>query len=166
MVAEYLWLGGSGTDLRSQARVLQHPPTALGQLPDWYVDGSCSGLALADDFYVYLKPKAFYPDPFRGGNNVLVLCSTYTLKEVRRLREGSSPVVWALVRVCVGPGNYLGKNVMDGRGHNDWCDRLTYAGCWGGFQFWDAARGWLRGIVWSRTVIWVPVGAQLDEEGT
>jgi glutamine synthetase len=26
---------------------------------------------------VILKPVAFYPDPFRGGENIIVLCSTY-----------------------------------------------------------------------------------------
>lgn len=62
--------------------MLDVSPTNLDQLPNWHVDGSCSGLALADDYYVYLKPQAYYPDPFRGGQHLLVFCGTYVLKEV------------------------------------------------------------------------------------
>ncbi|GMH44956.1 hypothetical protein BSKO_12913 [Bryopsis sp. KO-2023] len=89
VIAEYIWLGGSGTDLRSLAKVLETAPTRLEHLPDWHVDGSCSGLALPDDYYVYLKPQAYYPDPFRGGQNVLVLCGTYVYKEASNSGQAS-----------------------------------------------------------------------------
>jgi len=29
-------------------------------------------------FLSILLPQAFYPDPFRGGNHILVICDTYT----------------------------------------------------------------------------------------
>lgn len=81
VIAEYIWLGGSGTDLRSLAKVLENAPASVEHLPDWHIDGSCSGLALPDDHYVYLKPQTFYPDPFRGGRNILVLCGTFVYRE-------------------------------------------------------------------------------------
>ena len=40
------------------------------------------GQAPGEDSEVIIKPKALYPDPFRGGNHVLVLCDTYTPKGV------------------------------------------------------------------------------------
>jgi len=49
---------------------------SLDDLPVWNYDGSSTGQAPGRDSEVYLKPVAIYPDPFRRGNNVLVLCET------------------------------------------------------------------------------------------
>jgi len=45
--------------------------------PKWNYDGSSTGQAPGDDSEVMIVPRAKYPDPFRGGNHVLVLCDTY-----------------------------------------------------------------------------------------
>lgn len=45
--------------------------------PIWNFDGSSTGQAPGDDSEVLLKPQAIYPDPFRGGNNILVMCDCY-----------------------------------------------------------------------------------------
>lgn len=42
--------------------------------PIWNFDGSSTGQAPGDDSEVMLKPQAIYPDPFRGGDNILVIC--------------------------------------------------------------------------------------------
>lgn len=76
VLAEYVWIGGTGEDLRSKTRTLRGQITELTQLPIWNFDGSSTGQALGKDSEVYLKPVAFYPDPFRRGNNILVLCET------------------------------------------------------------------------------------------
>jgi len=74
VLAEYIWIGGSGSDLRCKTRTLDFKPTDLSQLPYWNFDGSSTGQAPGNDSEVILKPVAIYPDPFRRGDNILVLC--------------------------------------------------------------------------------------------
>ena len=76
--AEYVWVGGSGQDLRAKTRTLEAKPTSVADLPEWNFDGSSTGQAPGDNSEVILHPAAFYPDPFRGGDNILVICDCYT----------------------------------------------------------------------------------------
>jgi len=75
--AEYVWIDAAG-NTRSKCRTLPSNKCALEQLPDWNYDGSSTGQAPGDDSEVIMTPRATYPDPFRGGENILVLCDTYT----------------------------------------------------------------------------------------
>jgi len=72
--AEYIWIGGSGSDIRSKTKSLEGEVKSLEDLPVWNFDGSSTGQAPGKDSEIYLKPVAYYPDPFRRGKNVLVLC--------------------------------------------------------------------------------------------
>lgn len=78
IMAEYVWLGGSettgGFDIRSKSRTLEKRPTSLSQLPVWNYDGSSTNQAPGEDSEVLIVPVAMYPDPFRGGANIMVLC--------------------------------------------------------------------------------------------
>jgi len=76
--AEYIWLGGSMQDLRCKSRTLAKKPSSVSDLPKWNYDGSSTNQAPGEDSEVILYPQAFYPDPFRGGDNILVICDTYT----------------------------------------------------------------------------------------
>lgn len=78
IIAEYIWIGGSGTDLRSKARTLPAPVMDPKKLPKWNYDGSSTGQAPGEDSEVILYPQAIYRDPFRRGNNILVMCDAYT----------------------------------------------------------------------------------------
>ena len=53
---------------------------SIGSLPDWNYDGSSTGQASGEDSEVILKPAAKFKDPFRGGDNILVMCEAYTAK--------------------------------------------------------------------------------------
>jgi glutamine synthetase len=77
-MCEYVWIGGCKGDLRSKTKVLATEPKSIADCPEWNYDGSSTNQAPGDDSEVILKPVAMYPDPFRGGNNKLVLCETFT----------------------------------------------------------------------------------------
>ncbi|CAI0416281.1 unnamed protein product [Linum tenue] len=78
IIAEYIWVGGSGMDMRSKARTLPGPVTDPSELPKWNYDGSSTNQAPGDDSEVILYPRAIFKDPFRKGNNILVICDSYT----------------------------------------------------------------------------------------
>ncbi|CAI0415515.1 unnamed protein product [Linum tenue] len=78
IIAEYIWVGGSGMDMRSKARTLPGPVTNPSELPKWNYDGSSTNQAPGDDSEVILYPRAIFKDPFRKGNNILVICDSYT----------------------------------------------------------------------------------------
>ncbi|KAK6930054.1 Glutamine synthetase, N-terminal domain [Dillenia turbinata] len=77
-IAEYIWIGGSGTDIRSKSRTITKPIEHPSELPKWNYDGSSTGQAPGEDSEVILYPQAIFRDPFRGGKNILVICDCYT----------------------------------------------------------------------------------------
>jgi len=78
IMAEYVWLGASGTtggfDLRAKTKTLDFAPSSVDELPIWNYDGSSTGQAPGANSEVLLKPVAIFPDPFRRDPNILVLC--------------------------------------------------------------------------------------------
>ena len=80
LIAEYIWLGGKN-EFRSKARTLEISSAddlEIENLPEWNYDGSSTAQAEGNDSEVILKPKAIFNCPFRGGNNLLIWCTTYT----------------------------------------------------------------------------------------
>lgn len=80
IIAEYVWIGGSGMDMRSKSRTVKGPigKDDVAKLPKWNFDGSSTGQAPGEDSEVILYPQAVYKDPFRGGDNILVMCDCWT----------------------------------------------------------------------------------------
>ncbi|CAH8467126.1 unnamed protein product [Heterobilharzia americana] len=73
----YVWIDGSGENLRCKTMTMQNEPQTPEDCPMWNFDGSSTGQAEGSNSDVYLKPCAMFRDPFRGGKNKLVLCETY-----------------------------------------------------------------------------------------
>jgi glutamine synthetase len=75
--ALYIWIDGTGEGLRCKTKTLDKVPDSLDDLPIWNFDGSSTGQAEGCNSDVYLHPVSLFKDPFRGGENILVLCETY-----------------------------------------------------------------------------------------
>ena len=50
----------------------------MDDLPLWNFDGSSTSQAAGDDSEIYIMPRAIFRDPFRGGDNVMVLSECFT----------------------------------------------------------------------------------------
>jgi len=76
--AEFVWLGGAhttgGFDIRCKTRSLNKKPKSIDEISLWNYDGSSTGQAPGEDSEVLLKPARIFNDPFRGGDNIIVLC--------------------------------------------------------------------------------------------
>jgi len=76
VLAEYVWIGGSLSDLRAKTKVIECIPT-LESLPVWNYDGSSTDQAPGHDSEILIVPRRMYSDPFRGHPHIIVLCDTW-----------------------------------------------------------------------------------------
>jgi glutamine synthetase len=76
--ATYIWIDGSGKNLRSKTMTINTEPSYCNDLPWWNFDGSSTNQAYGHNSDVYLKPIGIFKDPFTMCKNKLVLCETYT----------------------------------------------------------------------------------------
>lgn len=77
VVAEYVWIDADGVP-RSKTKTLSSKPVHCDDLPVWNFDGSSTGQAPGHDSEVLLVPCRIFKDPFRQGDNVLVLAECVT----------------------------------------------------------------------------------------
>lgn len=75
--ATYVWIDGSGENVRCKTKSVMGAVKSIDDLPEWNFDGSSTGQAEGSNSDVYLKPVALYRDPFLLGQHKLVLCETY-----------------------------------------------------------------------------------------
>src|SRR5512144_335614 len=76
--ATYLWIDGTGENIRLKDRVLDKIPTGVEDLPNWQYDGSSTYQAVGENSDTTLVPRAIYKDPFKPGkNDIIVMCDTY-----------------------------------------------------------------------------------------
>jgi glutamine synthetase len=88
IMAEYVWLGGMDEQqgmqsLRCKTRTLEldSGEPCIEELPVWNFDGSSTNQASSDDSEIFIKPRSIYKDPFRLGDNILVLCDCYNAND-------------------------------------------------------------------------------------
>ena len=78
IIAEYVWIGGKGDDIRSKSRTIVCDDgwdcLTVDNLPIWNYDGSSTCQASGDDSEVMLHPVRVFADPFRGAPHILVMC--------------------------------------------------------------------------------------------
>lgn len=76
IMAEYIWLDGD-CEIRSKTTTLDKKVKDVKELKEWNFDGSSTNQAPGDNSDVLLRPAAFYPDPFRGGDNIIVIAECW-----------------------------------------------------------------------------------------
>lgn len=78
--AEYIWIDGTEptAKLRSKTKILGDDAKGA-ELPIWGFDGSSTNQAEGHASDRVLKPVATYPDPIRGGDDVLVMCEVLNI---------------------------------------------------------------------------------------
>ncbi|XP_071947356.1 glutamine synthetase-like [Antedon mediterranea] len=75
--AMYVWIDGSGEGLRAKTKTVDFEPQSPSDLPVWNYDGSSTAQSEGSNSDMYLHPVAIFKDPFRRGNNKLVMCDSY-----------------------------------------------------------------------------------------
>lgn len=76
--ATYLWIDGTGENVRCKDRVLDNKIERPEDCPSWQYDGSSTYQAQGGNSDIALIPRALYRDPFKAGEqDVIVLCDTY-----------------------------------------------------------------------------------------
>ena len=75
-LATYMWMNGTGENMRGKNRTLPSVPRGLDELPTWNFNGSSTGQSDGSDSDAYIRPVSVFKDPFLAGDNVLVMCDT------------------------------------------------------------------------------------------
>jgi len=101
---EYIWIGGTGLDIRAKTRTLKSKPKSIKDIPCWNYDGSSTGQADGSYSEIWLQPVKFVRDPFRGGDNILCLCETLNAKTMKPIETN---------RRCLASKIFEQKSVKD-----------------------------------------------------
>ncbi|CAG9766846.1 unnamed protein product [Ceutorhynchus assimilis] len=99
-IVSYVWIDGTGLDLRMRTMTLNVVPSSHKECPIWSFDGKSANFSSKDKTENYMVPIAMYSDPFRRGNNKIVLCETFTQDKKPTKKNFRQACVEVLNRVC------------------------------------------------------------------
>ena len=86
-----------GDEIKSKTKTLDGVPASLADVPMWSFDSSTSTRAAPEHAYnIVLKPAALFRDPFRRGENILVLCDLYTPDKEPLEGNTRAPSSWVM----------------------------------------------------------------------
>lgn len=107
--AEYIWIDGSGQNLRSKTKTYTNKITCLEDLEWWTYDGSSCLQAVTGDSEIWLKPVCYVKDPFRRNcNAILVLCETFIWDKVTPARFNFRNLVAKIFKEVEGHDPWFG----------------------------------------------------------
>jgi glutamine synthetase len=82
VIAEYVWIDFSGIGLRSKCRTLDISEVrSLADIPDWEYGCDMHTKHIPDITELFMKPVAYFRDPFRKGNHIIVMTETFVWKD-------------------------------------------------------------------------------------
>ncbi|XP_071482713.1 glutamine synthetase-like [Diadema antillarum] len=73
----YIWIDGTGENVRAKTKTMDFVPEKPDDCPVWNFDGSSTGQAEGSNSDMFLKPCRLFADPFRKGDNKLLMCEVY-----------------------------------------------------------------------------------------
>ncbi|KAF0312018.1 Glutamine synthetase [Amphibalanus amphitrite] len=118
----YVWIDGTGEHVRAKTKTVDFIPKSPSELPIWNFDGSSTGQAEGSNSDVYLYPVALYRDPFRLGNNKLVLCETLQAQPQARRLMTLGPTDASRHTPCLGDHASSKREVLIKRKDVRWAD--------------------------------------------
>jgi len=78
VIAEYVWIKWDGITLGSKCKTLDIAEVnSLDDIPEWDYGCDYHTQPLPGVLEVKMKPVAYFRDPFRKGNHIIVMCDTY-----------------------------------------------------------------------------------------
>jgi len=116
----YIWIDGSGENVRAKTKTMEFEPKKPEDCPVWNFDGSSTRQAEGGDSDVWLYPAALFKDPFRRGNNKLLLCETYmgdNKPQLTNLRSSCKKVMEQAKATCPWFGIEQEYTLLDVDGH-------------------------------------------------
>jgi len=109
IMVEYIWIGGNGPlDFRCKTRVVDGPVNSASDLPDWNYDGSSTNQAPGEDSEVLIIPRTIFKDPFRRGDNIMVLCDCYKPADRTPLPSNNRAPAVAIFESCKADKPWFG----------------------------------------------------------
>ncbi|VVC99504.1 unnamed protein product [Leptidea sinapis] len=113
ILATYVWVDGTGINLRSKDRTFDFVPKTYKDLPVWYFDGSNTAQANSENSDTFIFPVVIYHDPFRRGNHILEFFLTTTDNRPLGWPPGGFPAPPGPYYCAIGANKIVARDLME-----------------------------------------------------